>query len=96
MKGRMLWKREEAVTRLLEQAFNSVLRAQATEQLNAEPYEHSDERMTYRDGSRTRMLATRVRSLVLHVPKFRDGTLRVDLFSSYQRGERVIQKRPSY
>ncbi len=36
------------------------------------------------------MLATRVGSLVLHVPKFRDGTLRADLFSSYQRSEQAL------
>jgi transposase-like protein len=83
-------KREEAVTKLLEQVFNSVLQAQATEQLNAEPYERSDERTTYRNGSRTRMLATRVGSLVLHVPKFRDGTFSTDLFSSYQRSEQAL------
>jgi len=74
LKELMLGKREEAVTKLLEQVFNSVLQAQATEQLNAEPYERSDERTTYRNGSRTRTLATRVGSLILHVPKFRDGT----------------------
>lgn len=78
------------MTRLLEQVFNSVLQAQATEQLNAEPYERSDERTTYRNGSRTRMLATRVGSLVLHVPKFRDGTFSTDLFSSYQRSEQAL------
>jgi len=36
------------------------------------------------------MLATRVGSLVLHIPKFRDGTLRADLFSSYQRSEQAL------
>jgi transposase-like protein len=90
LKELMLGKREEAVTKLLEQVFNSVLQAQATEQLNAEPYERSDERTTYRNGSRTRMLATRVGSLVLHVPKFRDGTFSTDLFSSYQRSEQAL------
>ena len=83
-------KREEAVTTLLEQVFNSVLQAQATEQLNAEPYERSDEQTTYRNGSRTRMLATRMGPLILHVPTFRDGTLRADLFSSYQRSEQAL------
>jgi len=90
LKELMLGKREEAVTKLLEQVFNSVLQAQATEQLNAEPYERSDERTTYRNGSRTRMLATRVGSLILHVPKFRDGTLRAGLFTSYQRSEQAL------
>jgi len=90
VKELMLGKREEAVTKLLEQVFNSVLQAQATEQLNAEPYERSDERTTYRNGSRTRMLATRVGSFVLHVPKFRDGTLGAELFTSYQRSEQAL------
>ena len=90
LKELMLGKREEAVTKLLEQVFNSILQAQATEQLNAEPYERSDERTTYRNGSRTRMLATRVGSLILHVPKFRDGTLRAGLFGSYQRSEQAL------
>lgn len=37
-----------------------------------------------------RMLATRVGSLVLHVPKFRDGTLGAELFTSYQRSEQAL------
>jgi putative transposase len=90
LKELMLGRREEAVTKLLEQVFNSVLRAQATEQLNAEPYERSDERTTCRNDSRTRMLARRMGSLILHVPKFRDGTLRAALFSSYQRSEQAL------
>ncbi|WP_320409438.1 transposase [Candidatus Cryosericum hinesii] len=57
LKELMLGKREEAVTKVLEQVFNSVLQAQATEQLNAEPYERSDERTMYWNGSRTRTLA---------------------------------------
>jgi transposase-like protein len=54
LKELMLGKREEAVTKLLEQVFNSVLQAQATEQLNAEPYERGGERTMYWNGSRTR------------------------------------------
>lgn len=75
----MLGKREETVTELMEQVFNSMSQAQATEQLNAEPYERSDERTNYRNGSRPRILATRVGSLILHVPEFRDGTFSTDL-----------------
>ena len=36
------------------------------------------------------MLATRVGSLVLHVPKFRDGTLGAELFTRYQRSEQAL------
>ena len=37
LKELMLGKREEAVTKLLEQILNSVLQTQATEQRSAEP-----------------------------------------------------------
>ena len=60
------------------------------EQLGAEQYERSDSRITYRNGFRTRMLTTRVGSLVLHVPKFRNGTFSTQLFRSYARSEQTL------
>jgi putative transposase len=90
LKDLMLGNREGALAKLLEQVFNSVLQAQASEQLNAEPYERSDERTSYRNGYRTRSLTTRVGSLILHVPKFRDGTFSTDLFENYQRSEKAL------
>jgi len=43
----MLGNREDAVSKLLEKVFDAVLKAQASEQLNAEPYERSDDRNSY-------------------------------------------------
>lgn len=59
---------------LLDKAFDAVLQEQASEQVNAEPYERSDDRTSYLNGYQTRQLTMRVGTLVLHVPKFRDGT----------------------
>ena len=43
--------KDEAFSRLLEEIFNQVLLAQSTEQLRAKPYERTDERTAYRNGT---------------------------------------------
>jgi transposase-like protein len=82
--------REGAVAKLLEKVINTVLQIQASEQLNADPYERNEDRTSYRNGSRTRTLSTRVGTLLLHVPKFRDGTFSTELFQKYQRSEKAL------
>lgn len=90
LKELMLGNRESGVAKLLERVFDSVLQAQASEQLNAEPYERTGDRTSYRNGTRERTLTTRVGTLILHVPKFRDGTFSTELFRSYQRSEKAL------
>ena len=90
LKELMLGNRDDAVRKLLEVVFDAVLQAEATEQLGAEQYERSDSRTSYRNGFRTRILTTRVGSLTLHVPKFRDGTFSTQLFRSYARSEQAL------
>lgn len=82
--------RDEAVAVLLESILNQVLKAQATEQLNAENYERTEDRKDYRNGTYTRTLTTRVGSLTLHVPRFRNGKFSTELFSRYQRSEQAL------
>jgi len=90
LKDLMLGNRESGVAKLLEKVFDAVLQGQASEQLKAEPYERSDGRTSYRNGYRERTLTTRVGTLILHVPKFRDGTFSTDLFRNYQRSEKAL------
>lgn len=90
LKELMLGDRDKAVGKLLESVFNAVLSAEATEQLGAESYERSDERTTYRNGYRFRQLTTRVGSLTLAVPKFREGTFSTELFNRYERHEKAL------
>lgn len=82
--------RDSAVATLLESILNQVLRAQATEQLAAENYERTEERKDYRNGTYTRTLTTRVGSLTLYVPRFRDGKFSTELFARYQRSEQAL------
>ena len=76
---------------LKEAVLNQILQAEAAEQVGAEYYERSPDRTTQRNGSRIRTLTTRVGSLVLHVPKFRNGTFSTELFARYSRSERAFQ-----
>ena len=81
---------DQGVAKLLEKVLNLVLRAQATEQLKAEPYERNDARRDYRNGFYPHQLTTRVGTLTLHVPRFRNGTFSTDLFARYQRSEQAL------
>jgi len=51
---------DAGVAKLLESVLNQVLQAQATEQLRAEPYERTEERKGYRNGTYPHQLTTRV------------------------------------
>ena len=82
--------KDEAFAKLMEEIFNQVLMAQSTEQLKAEPYERTEERTAYRNGTRDRSITTRVGALTLKVPRHRDGLFSTELFSRYQRSEQAL------
>lgn len=90
LKDLMLGNRNEAMAKLLEKVIDSVLQAQASEQLSAEPYERNDDRISYRNGYRPRTFTTRVGTLDLHIPKFRNGNFSTELFQNYQRSEKAL------
>ena len=82
--------RDEAMSKLLEMIFNEILAEQSKEQLGAEPYERTDSRTAYRNGTRERQLNTRVGTLNLNVPRHRNGTFSTVLFERYQRSEQAL------
>jgi len=57
--------RDEAFAKLLEEILNQVLLAQPSEQICADRYERTDERVAYRNGFRNRQMTTRVGALTL-------------------------------
>lgn len=87
----LLSKDTEELKALKEAVLNQILQAEAAEQIGAEYYERSPDRTTQRNGTRIRTLTTRVGSLILHVPKFRNGTFSTELFARYSRSERAFQ-----
>ncbi|MFC4548672.1 IS256 family transposase, partial [Paenactinomyces guangxiensis] len=78
------------MARLLEQVLNQVLQAQVTEQLQADPYERTEERQGYRNGSYPRKITTRVGTITLHIPRLRDGRFSTEMFLRYQRSEQAL------
>ena len=83
--------REGAFLKLLQESLNSVMKAESTEQLHAESYERSDERAGYRNGSRERVLNTRIGTFVLTVPKHRGGVpFKTEIFDTYCRSEAAL------
>jgi putative transposase len=82
--------KDASVSALLESVLNQILQAQATEQLQAEPYERTDKRKGYRNGTRPHTLTTRVGTIALHVPRFRNGQFSTEMFARYQRSEQAL------
>jgi len=81
---------DAGVAKLLESVLNQVLQAQATEQLGAEPYERTEERQGYRNGTYPHQLTTRVGTITLRVPRIRGGKFSTELFARYQRSEQAL------
>lgn len=75
---------------LVEAVLNQILDAQASEQVGAQRYERSEERVAYRNGYRPRQLYTRIGPLTLRVPQMRDGQFSTEIFSRYQRSEQAL------
>lgn len=85
-----LFVRDKGVAVLLEKILDQVLHAQATEQVQAQPYERTIKRRGYRNGARPRLLTSRVGTLTLHVPRLRNGEFSTELFRRYQRSEQAL------
>lgn len=82
--------KDEAFAALVSTILNQVLNAQASEQVGAQPYERSDARRAYRNGYRERGMHTRIGTLLLTVPRLRNGEFSTELFQRYQRSEQAL------
>lgn len=80
----------EAFRRILEKNLNSILKAESTEQLQAAPYERTDERTDSRNGSRERKLNTRIGTITLQVPRHRNQPFKTMIFENYNRSEAAL------
>lgn len=82
--------REGAFKKLLQESLNSFMKAESTEQLNAEPYERTDERADSRNGFRDRKLNTRIGTIDLKVPRHRNSSFETLIFDEYTRSEAAL------
>jgi transposase-like protein len=63
----------ETIRVLCERILQELIEAEATEAIGAAPGEHSDQRTTWRNGHRERLLTTQAGDLDLKIPKVRTG-----------------------
>lgn len=82
--------RDDAFKTLLQESLNSILKAESTEQLGAEPYERSESRTDSRNGFRERPLNTRIGTITLKVPRHRDQPFKTLVFDNYKRSEAAL------
>lgn len=82
--------RDEALKKLLQSNLDSVLKAESSAQLGAEPYERTEERTDSRNGFRDRDLTTRIGTIRLHVPRHRNVPFKTMIFDNYSRSEAAL------
>ena len=75
---------------LVQEVVQQVLEAEMAEAVEAERYERTGERKSYRSGYYRRGLITRVGRLELRVPQDREGRFSTELFARYQRSEQAL------
>ncbi len=72
---------------LVQGALQAILEAEMAAHRGAGRYERTPGRTGHRNGSKPRVLHTRVGTLELRVPQDREGTFSTELFGRYQRSE---------
>jgi len=82
--------RNEAFRTLLQNSLNAILKAESLDQLQAAPYERSDERTDSRNGFRNRDLNTRIGKITLTVPRHRNQPFKTLVFDNYSRSEAAL------
>lgn len=74
-----------------EWLINELMELDVSQEIQAERYEQTEDRQTYRNGYRDRILKTRVGSLELRIPKLREGTYYPDwLLERQQPAEQAL------
>ena len=76
--------------KLLEWFLNNVMEEEARIQVSSLPYERSEERKGYRNGSRSRKLKTTEGELELKKPQIREFPFETKVFERYSRVEKAL------
>ncbi|MFG2376429.1 IS256 family transposase [Streptomyces sp. NPDC048504] len=80
----------ETIRMLCERILQELIEAEATEAIGAAPGEHSDQRATWRNGHRERLLTTQAGDLDLKIPKVRTGSFFPSLLERRRRIDRAL------
>ena len=75
---------------LMAESLQSILQDEFNRFIKADPYERNEDRQSYRNGSYTRSIKTRIGRIELDVCRDRDGLFQTELFRRYQRSEQAL------
>jgi transposase-like protein len=81
---------EDTLKELLQLVAQAATQAQFDEQIGAAPFERSEGRRGWRNGSRNRRFDTRLGSLQLEIPRPRDGGFQPSFLEHRKRSERAL------
>jgi len=76
--------------RLVQENLQTILTVEFEDKIQAAPYERTEARQGYRNGSYPRKIKTRVGTIELDVIRDRDGIFSTELFKRYQRSEQAF------
>lgn len=79
--------RDEAFKYLVEKILNQIMLVESAQQLGADMHERTSERQDYRNGTRERILNTRIGTIELEVPRHRNQPFHTMIFDNYSRSE---------
>ena len=74
----------------MELVLQELIELEATQAIGAGRYERTDERLTHRNGSRSRLLSTKAGDVELRIPKFRAGSFFPALLEPRRRIDRAL------
>ena len=80
----------ELFRRLLQQGMQTLIDAELTAAIGAEPHERTDSRSNQRNGARTRMLSTPAGDIELRIPKVRVGSFFPSLLEPRRRVDKAL------
>src|SRR6266508_3049643 len=80
----------EIVPELIRIVLNAAMQAERSEHLQAEPYQHTDERQGYANGYKPKTLRTRIGDITFAVPQVREGGFYPQALEKGLRSERAL------
>lgn len=80
----------DVMRRLLEAGLQDLIEAEVAAKIGADRYERSQERVTRRNGSRSKLLDTRAGSVQLQIPKLREGSFFPSLLEPRRRVDQAL------
>ncbi len=84
------YKGEDLLNEIIRLGIQGLMELERDEHIGVGNYERSPERRSHRNGYKSRVLYTRLGTLVLQVPQTRDGSFYPSVLERYQRSEKAL------